>query len=111
MRYIPGNPIPNTSQNPQFRIRYEKPEVVPPTKKQVEKVLAAATGRVKLLCELMRWTAMALVDAQKFGISLEDARNFGFSKPERRLCWSSKLSFVAGGRRRTSDTGCASVRL
>ena len=38
MRYIPGNPIPNTSQNPQFRIRYEKPEVVPPTKKQVEPI-------------------------------------------------------------------------
>jgi len=44
MGYIPANPIPSTRQNPQFRIRYEKPEVVPPTKKQVEKVLATATG-------------------------------------------------------------------
>jgi hypothetical protein len=84
MGYIPANPIPNTRQNPQFRIRYEKQEVVPPTKKQVEKVLATATGRVKLLCELMGWTGMALVDAQKFGMSLEDAQKFGLSKPERR---------------------------
>lgn len=84
MGYIPSNPIPNTHQHPQFRIRYEKPEVVPPTKEQVEKVLATATGRVKLLCELMRWTAMALVDAQKFGMSLEDAHSFGLPRPERR---------------------------
>jgi hypothetical protein len=33
MGYIPANPIPNTRQNPQFRIRYEKLEVVPPTEK------------------------------------------------------------------------------
>ena len=57
---------------------------MPPTKEQVEKVLAAATGRVKLLCELMGWTGMALVDAQKFGMSLEDAQKFRLSKPERR---------------------------
>jgi hypothetical protein len=44
--------------NPQFRIRYEKKEVVPPTKQQVKEILEAATGQIKLLCELMRWTAM-----------------------------------------------------
>jgi len=66
MGYIDKNPIPTSRQNPQFAIRYDKPEVVPPTKKQIQKVLATATGRVKLLCQLMRETAMALVDAQKF---------------------------------------------
>jgi hypothetical protein len=65
MGYIPANPIPNTRQNPQFRIPLREREVAPPTKKEVEKVLATATGRVKVLCELMRWTVMALVDAQK----------------------------------------------
>jgi integrase len=84
MRYVPVSPIPDTRQNPQFRIRYEKREVVPPTKEEVEKVLATATGSVKLLCQLMRWSAMALVDAQKFGMSLEDAQKFGLCKPERR---------------------------
>ena len=59
--------------NPQFRIRYEKTEVKPPTKKQVEKILATATGQVRLLCQLMRETAMALVDAMKYGMSQEDA--------------------------------------
>jgi hypothetical protein len=60
-------------QNPQFAIRYAKKEVNPPTKKQIEKVLATATGRVKLLAQLMRETAMALVDAQKFDpATLED---------------------------------------
>jgi integrase len=66
MGYIDKNPIPTSRQNPQFAIRYDKREVVPPTKKQIQKVIATATGPVKLLCELMRETAMALVDAQKF---------------------------------------------
>ncbi len=105
MGYIPANPIPNTRQNPQFRIRYEKPEVVPPTKEQVEKVLATTTGRVKLLCEFMRWTAMALVDAQKFGMSLEDAKNLGLSKPERRPMLESETLIRAGGRRQRALQG------
>ncbi len=66
MGYIDKSPIPNARQNPQFAIRYNKKEVVPPAKKQVEKVLATATGRVKLLCQLMHETGMALVDAQLF---------------------------------------------
>jgi integrase len=46
---------------------------VSPTKKQIQKVLASATGHVKLLCQLMRESAMALVDAQKFDpAKLED---------------------------------------
>jgi integrase len=84
MGYIEKSPIPNPKINPQFRIRYEKKEVVPPTKQQVKEILEAATGQIKLLCELMRWTAMALVDAQKFAMSLADAQNFGLSHPERR---------------------------
>jgi integrase len=44
MGYIEKSPIPNPKTNPQFRIRYEKAEVKPPTKKQVEKILATATG-------------------------------------------------------------------
>jgi len=73
MGYIDKNPIPTSRQNPQFAIRYDKKEVKPPTKKQIEKVLTAARGRVKLLAQLMRETAMALVDAQKFdSATLED---------------------------------------
>jgi len=66
MGYIDKSPIPNARQNPQFAIRYNKKEVVPPAKKQVDKVLATATGHVKLLCQLMHETGMALVDAQQF---------------------------------------------
>jgi integrase len=66
MGYIEKSPVPNPKTNPQFRIRYEKAEVKPPTKKQVEKMLATAMGRVRLLCQLMRETAMALVDAMKY---------------------------------------------
>jgi hypothetical protein len=102
MGYIPANPIPDTRRNPQFRIRYEKQEVVPPTKKQVEKVLATATGRAKLLCELMRWTAMALVDAQKFGMALEDTQNFGLSKPERRPVLENE-TLIRGRRTKTNE--------
>ena len=73
MGYIDKSPIPNALQNPQFAIRYDKKEVVRPTKKQVEKVLGTAIGRVKVLCQLMQETGMALVDAQKFDpAKLED---------------------------------------
>jgi integrase len=73
MGYIDKNPIPTSRQNPQFAIRYDKKEVKPPTKEEIEKVLTTATGQVKLLAQLMRETAMALVDAQKFdSATLED---------------------------------------
>jgi hypothetical protein len=48
MGYIERSPVPNPKMNPQFRIRYKKAEVKPPTKKQVEKILAIATGQVRL---------------------------------------------------------------
>ncbi len=73
MGYIDKNPIPTSRQNPQFAIRYDTKEVKPPTTQEIEKVLTTATGRVKLLAQLMRETAMALVDAQKFdSATLED---------------------------------------
>jgi hypothetical protein len=83
MGYIEKSPIPDPKVNPQFRIRYKKTEVKPSTKKQVEKILNTATGQVRLLCQLMRETAMALVDAIKYAMSQQDAETYEMSKPER----------------------------
>jgi len=102
MGYIEKSPIPNPKINPQFRIPYDEKEVVPPTKQQVKKILATAAGQVKLLCELMRWSAMALVDAQKFGMSLEDAESFGLSKPERRPVLEDG-NLIRGKRTKTNE--------
>ena len=101
MGYIEKSPIPNPKVNRQFRIRYKKAEVKPPTKKQVEKILATATGQVRLLCQLMRETAMALVDAIKYGMSQEDAEKFGMSKPERRPVIQDKV--IRGNRTKTNE--------
>jgi integrase len=102
MGYIDKTPIPNARQFPQFKIVVKKREVKPPTTKQVENVLAAATGRVKVLCELMRWSAMALVDAQKFGMSRQDAEKFGLSQPERRPVLEDG-TLVRGNRTKTNE--------
>ena len=64
MGYIEKSPIPGPKVNPQFRIRNKKTEVKPSTKKQVEKILNTATGQVRLLCQLMRETAMAPIPPQ-----------------------------------------------
>ena len=101
MGYIEKSPIPNHKVNRQFRIRYKKAEVKPPTKKQVEKILATATGQVRLLCQLMRETAMALVDAIKYGMSQEDAEKFGMSKPERLPVIQDKV--IRGNRTKTNE--------
>ena len=101
MDYIEKSPILDPKTNPQFRIRYKKTEVKPPTKKQVEKMLATATGEVRLLCQLMRETAMALVDAMKFGMSQEDAEKFGLSKPERRPVIEGTV--IRGNRTKTNE--------
>ena len=101
MGYIEKSPIPNPKTNPQFRIRYEKAEVKPPTKKEVEKMLATATGRVRLLCQLMSETAMALVDAMKYAMSQEDAEKYGLSKPERRPVIQGKV--IHGNRTKTNE--------
>jgi len=101
MGYIEKSPIPNPKTNPQFRIRYDKAEVKPPTKKQVEKILATATGQVRLLCQLMRETAMALVDAIKFGMSQEDAEKYRLSKPERGPVIQGRV--IRGNRTKTNE--------
>ncbi len=101
MGYIEKSPIPNPKTNPQFRIRYKKAEVKPPTKKQVEKILATTTGQVRLLCQLMRETAMALVDAIKYGMSQEDAEKYGMSKPERRPVIQDRV--IRGNRTKTNE--------
>jgi site-specific recombinase XerD len=66
MGYIAKNPMPNGKQNPQFAVRFEKKEVIPPTRAEVERVLNMATGRLGLLAALMRETGMALIDALAF---------------------------------------------
>ena len=83
MGYVEKSPVPNTKLNPQFRTPYKKPKVQVPTKKQVDKILAAVSGDVRLLCQLMRETAMALVDAMKYAMPPDDAQKYGISKPER----------------------------
>ena len=101
MGYIEKSPIPNPKTNPQFRIQYKKAEVKPPTKKQVEKILNTATGRVRLLCQLMRETAMALVDAMKYAMSQQDAEKYGMSKPER--CPEIQEMVIRGNRTKTNE--------
>lgn len=101
MGYIEKSPIPNPKVNPQFRIRYQKTEVKPPTQKQVEKILNTATGQVRLLCQLMRDTAMALVDATKFAMSQEDAEKYGMSKPQRRPLIQGRV--IRGNRTKTNE--------
>jgi integrase len=101
MGYIEKSPMPNPKTNPQFRIRYKKAEVKPPTKKQVEKILATATGQTRLLCQLMRESAMALVDAAKFAMSQEDAEKYRMSKPERRPVIQGNV--IRGNRTKTNE--------
>jgi len=101
MGYIDKTPIPNPKTNPQFRIRFKKTEVKPPTKEQVEKILATATGETRLLCRLMRDTAMALVDAMKYAMSQKDAEKYGLSKPERRPVIQNNV--IRGNRTKTNE--------
>jgi integrase len=101
MGYIEKSPIPDPKVNPQFRIRYKKTEVKPPTKKQVEKILNSTTGQVRLLCQLMRETAMALVDAVKYAMSQQDAEKYEMSKPER--CPVIQKNVIRGNRTKTNQ--------
>lgn len=84
MKYLDNNPMPNGKQNPQFAVRHEKKEVVPPTKPEVQKVLSMAQDRLRALATLMRWTGMALVDAVKYEMSGDDMKKFGLPRPDRR---------------------------
>jgi integrase len=101
MGYIEKSPVPNPKMNPQFRIRFKKAEVEPPTKQQVEKILATATGQVKLLCQLMSETAMALVDAMKYAMPQEIAEKYRLSKPERHPVIQGNL--IRGNRTKTNE--------
>ena len=102
MGYIEKTPILSGRQNKQFAIPFRKKEVVPPTKEGVEKVLATALGKVKILARLMRETGMALVDAQKVGMTLDDAQKFGLSKPER-LPVLEEETLIRGNRTKTGE--------
>jgi integrase len=94
MGYVEKNPIPSGRQNPQFAIRFDKKEVVPPTRKQVDKVLMMADGRVKVLAMLMRETGMALVDAQKFDpADLEDGTLIRGNRTKTRERYRVRISF------------------
>jgi integrase len=99
---IEKTPILSGRQNKQFAIPFKKKEVVPPTKEGVEKVLATALGKVKILARLMRETGMALVDAQKVGMTLDDAQKFGLSKPER-LPVLEDETLIRGNRTKTGE--------
>ena len=101
MGYIATSPIPNPKTNPQFRIRYEKDEVKPPSKIQVETILRHASDRAHFLCLLMRETGMALVDAVKFSMSQADAEMYGMSKPERRPVLQNQI--IRGNRTKTNE--------
>lgn len=101
MGYIEKSPMPNPKTNPQFRIRYKKTEVKPPTKEQVEKILVTAAGPTRLLCQLMRETAMALVDAMKYAMSQKDAEKYKLSKPERRPVIQGNV--IRGNRTKTNE--------
>lgn len=102
MGYIEKNPNPDTRIFPQFRIKYEQREVVPPTKQEMEKVLATATGRVGVLVRLMRESAMAIVDAHKFGMSLSDGKKYGVSQSERRPVVQDG-TLIRGNRTKTNE--------
>jgi integrase len=102
MGFIERSPISNSRLYPQFRIKYKQREVVPPTKQEMEKVLATATGRVSVLVRLMRESAMAIVDAHKFGMSLSDGEKYGVSKPERRPIVQDG-TLIRGNRTKTNE--------
>ena len=67
-------PFPNPRTHPQFRIKYERPEVCVASPEDIALALNNATGLNRLLMQLMRETGMALVDAWRFGVGnrLED---------------------------------------
>jgi hypothetical protein len=68
-------------------------------------VLSMAKGRLTQLVALMRWTGMALVDAHRFGMSLEDSQKLGLSKPERRPMLENE-TLVRGNRTKRGALSC-----
>jgi integrase len=59
------NPIPNSRVHPQFRIKFQKPEVEVPTKQEIERVLMKASGVERLFLLTMRYSGMAITDTTK----------------------------------------------
>ena len=57
MGLVPKNPVPNTRVHPQFKIRFKKPEVVPPTTDENDRILAEL--------DKTRWTAERKYRVQK----------------------------------------------
>ena len=55
-KLIPENPLPRR------KITFKKPEVIPPTKKEVEKMIATANGMDRLFVLTMRHSGMAIRD-------------------------------------------------
>jgi integrase len=62
---IAKNPMPDTRVLKQFRIKVRKPEVVPPTKEEIQRVLDTAAGTTKLFVLTMRFTGMAIRDCSE----------------------------------------------
>ena len=83
-KLIAENPVPNTRIHPQFKIRFKKPEVVPPTAQEVARVIAAVNetrwdaerkGRVRGFAETMSNSGMAIRDTATLGRANLDADN------------------------------------
>jgi len=81
---------------PKRKIKFEKPEVVPPSRAEVERVLEAAEGTTKLFLKVARHTGMAIQDC----VTLDRVRLVG--------------TLVRGNRvktKKTSKRGCYRVRI
>jgi integrase len=102
MGYLEKSPSPDTRIFPQFRIKFRQREVVPPTRQEMEKVLATAAGKVSLLVRLMRESGMALVDAHKFGMLQSDGEQYSVSRPERRPVLLDR-TLIRGNRTKTNE--------
>jgi integrase len=81
---IAKNPAPNTRLHPTLKIRFKKPEVVPPTSEEVARVIAAVDetrwdaetkDRVRLFVLTQRWTGMAIMDTATLRRDKLDADN------------------------------------
>ena len=81
---IAKNPASNTLLHPTLKIRFKKPEVVPPTSAEVDRVFAAVDQtswdaetkhRVRLFALTERWTGMAIMDTATLQRDKLDADN------------------------------------
>jgi len=84
IKLIAENPAPNTRIFPQFRIRFKKAEVIPPTATEVTRVISAVDdagweieriSRVRNFIETMSNSGMAIRDTATLGRDKLDADN------------------------------------